>query len=200
MTTTTTTTTTTGTSLLLFSSLLLLLLRSNGVHGQQQAAYAATSTTASGANVNEFAVPAVGFGRSASTETTKTCKNNNDDDDNNNCHPSSALQLAYEQIQWLEQRGGTFAHDLVEIRPVVFFTNETTEQAKSDKNNEHDDVVLLGYFARQDIPKDTVIMKIPRSALLTAGTSFIRACCCCCCCSWFSDVFFFFLFSHSLAF
>jgi hypothetical protein len=69
------------------------------------------------------------------------------------------MELAYAQIDWLEQEHkGMFAKDIIQIKPV---DQDGQDQLQTD--------TLLGLFASQNIKKDTVLMKIPRSVLLTAG-------------------------------
>jgi hypothetical protein len=80
---------------------------------------------------------------------------------------SSVLQLAEAQIRWLEERGGEFASDKMRILPLHNVTPNASEAADpctlKQKNIE------LGIFATQNIVKDTILMRIPRSSLLTAG-------------------------------
>jgi hypothetical protein len=69
------------------------------------------------------------------------------------------LELAYAQIVWLEQEHkGMFAKNMIQIKPV---DHDDQDQLQTD--------ILLGLFASQNITKGTVVMKIPRSVLLTAG-------------------------------
>jgi hypothetical protein len=70
------------------------------------------------------------------------------------------VELAQAQIHWLEQEHkGMFDQDKIHFKPV-----------DQDNNGQlQTDTILLGLFASQDIPKDTVLMKIPRSILLTGG-------------------------------
>jgi len=80
---------------------------------------------------------------------------------------SSALILGEAQIEWLEERGGEFASDKMRILPLHNVTPNASEAADpctlKQKNIE------LGIFATQNIVKDTILMRIPRSSLLTAG-------------------------------
>ncbi len=84
------------------------------------------------------------------------------------CASSSSVQLLAEaQIGWLEEKGGEFASDKMRILPLHNVTPDASEDVDSctlkQKSTE------LGIFATQNILKDTVLMKIPRSTLLTAG-------------------------------
>jgi hypothetical protein len=84
------------------------------------------------------------------------------DDDDDDEIQLEQLQLAYAQIDWLENdHQGMFAREMIQIKPVDQQDHNNNDQLRTD--------TLLGLFAKKDIPKDTVLMKIPRSMLLTGG-------------------------------
>jgi hypothetical protein len=143
-------------------STLLLLLQVTVISGQQQAS--------AGTTVKEVVIPAE-FG----TTTTTACSNDNNngsDSRSDACFKSitasSLLEAAYGQIQWMEQRGGSFAHDQIEVRPTMV-RNNPNGSATASGDDDAAENGLLGYFATQDIPQNTILMRIPRSILITAG-------------------------------
>jgi hypothetical protein len=72
----------------------------------------------------------------------------------------TSLDLAQAQIQWLESKGGQFDHQKSQIR---HFFNSSAGHA-------------LGLFAVEDISEDTLLMTIPRSAMLTPGRFYCIGC------------------------
>ena len=76
-------------------------------------------------------------------------------------HTAQSLERARAQIQWLvHDQGGFFASELIQLEPLQNVSASVPMKHKGTP---------LGFFALQDIPKDTVLMKIPRKAILKAG-------------------------------
>ena len=69
-------------------------------------------------------------------------------------HPTP-LELAYAQVDWAVSKGGSFNHKKVIIKPTSLI----------DNNNNN-----LGLYAAGEISVGNIIMKIPRSTILSNGT------------------------------
>jgi len=73
------------------------------------------------------------------------------------------LELAYAQVDWAVSKGGSFNHKKVIIKPTSF--------AEDNNNNNNNN---LGLYAAGEIGIGNIIMKIPRSTILSNGTLRLR--------------------------
>jgi hypothetical protein len=73
------------------------------------------------------------------------------------------LELAYAQVDWAVSKGGSFNHKKVIIKPTSF--------ADDNNNNNNNN---LGLYAAGEIGIGNIIMKIPRSTILSNGTLRLR--------------------------
>ena len=130
------------------------------------------ATTTNKAVVNEAVIdPATGNIEGAGVAT--------DDDETaaTTKKKSPLLDLAYAQVDWMISEGGTFKRDKVVIRP----ENEDENDAGGNCSNEDENCSLaknkercsvsssLGMYAADDIPSNSILMKIPRSIILAHG-------------------------------
>ena len=70
-------------------------------------------------------------------------------------HHPTPLELAYAQVDWAVSKGGSFNHKKIIIKPTSLI----------DNNNNN-----LGLYAAGEISVGNIIMKIPRSTILSNGT------------------------------
>ena len=95
---------------------------------------------------------------------------------------ATSLELAYGVVDWIEQLGGTFDHDHIEFRSsasAATSSSSSFSSSHSDGKGDTADTVPhtnnnLGVFATKDIEEGTIIMRIPRSAILTVGTFLMK--------------------------
>ena len=97
---------------------------------------------------------------------------------------ATSLELAYGVVDWIEQLGGTFDRDHIEFRSSASASaapSSSSSFSSSHSDDEGDTAATvphtnnnLGVFATKDIEEGTIIMRIPRSAILTVGTFLMK--------------------------
>ena len=95
---------------------------------------------------------------------------------------ATSLELAYGVVDWIEQLGGTFDHDHIEFRSSASAAASSSSSFSSSHSDDEGDTAAtvphtnnnLGVFATKDIEEGTIIMRIPRSAILTVGTFLMK--------------------------
>ena len=96
---------------------------------------------------------------------------------------ATSLELAYGVVDWIEQLGGTFDHDHIEFRSSASAaaSSSSSSFSSSHSDGKGDTAATvphtnnnLGVFATKDIEEGTIIMRIPRSAILTVGTFLMK--------------------------
>ena len=95
---------------------------------------------------------------------------------------ATSLELAYGVVDWIEQLGGTFDRDHIEFRSSASAAPSSSSSFSSSHSDDEGDTAAtvphtnnnLGVFATKDIEEGTIIMRIPRSAILTVGTFLMK--------------------------